>query len=141
MADRRCPGPGDLRAGACRPLTRAHLTRRLGLLLGAWLVFHLVSQLVYVSLDVILQIDADPANTPQFAHVLPIYLSKKAAFTLIVFAGIVTVAHLTRLLGEVREREREAARLEAALAGPASMPCAASYSRTSSSTPSTRCRR
>lgn len=98
-----------------RPLTRATLRTNLPWLLLGWLLFHLTSQLLYTLGDVTLQIEADPAWPRQFGPTLAIYLSKKAAFTLIVFAGMLTVAHLGRLIRTVRDREREAAQLEAAL--------------------------
>lgn len=98
-----------------RPLTRTSIGAALPVLLLGWLAFHLASQLLYTLGDVTLQIEADPAWPRQFWPTLAIYLSKKAAFTLIVFAGMITVAHLGRLMRTVRDREREAAQLEAAL--------------------------
>lgn len=98
-----------------RALTPQTLPTDIGVLLLGWLAFHVVSQGIYVAADVALQIDAVPGQPRLFAPLFLVYLSKKAAFTLIVFAGMVTVAHLGRLVRTVRDREREAAELEAAL--------------------------
>ena len=97
-------------------LARDALPRALALLAAGWLVFHLTTWLIFGSIEYLLHIGAADREWPTYSRLLVLYFTKRAAFTLMVFAGIVVVAHLGALRRLAHERETRAAHLEAALA-------------------------
>ncbi len=95
---------------------RNALPRTIVLLLAGWLVFHLATWVMFGTVEWIFHIGAADRAWPTYSRLLILYFTKRAAFTLLVYAGIVVVAHLGALSRMVRERETRAAQLEAALA-------------------------
>jgi two-component system LytT family sensor kinase len=97
------------------PLTRTGWARAVPALLLGWLVFHVTVQVGYLAVQEVLPPALTDWPTSSFGDLLPIVLVKRAAFTLVVFIGIVVVAQMGMLYQRVLERERAAAELEAAL--------------------------
>jgi signal transduction histidine kinase len=96
-------------------LSRTNWVRAVPPLLLSWLVFHLAVQVSYLGVQELLPLSLNNWTEPSFLGLLPTYLVKKAAPTLLAFIGIVVVAQMGMLYQRVLERERAAAELEAAL--------------------------
>ncbi|MEO5799358.1 MAG: histidine kinase, partial [Gemmatimonadales bacterium] len=77
--------------------------------------FHCVVQLSYVLLERTFML-GDFSGAMAFPRHILMFLLKKAAFTIVVFIGMVLVQHLGDLYGQARDRERRAAQLRADLA-------------------------
>lgn len=95
---------------------REALPRTIALLLAGWLAFHLTTWVVFGTVEWLLHIGAPDREWPTYSRLLILYFTKRAAFTLLVYAGIVVVAHLGALSRLARERAIRAAHLSAALA-------------------------
>jgi two-component system LytT family sensor kinase len=95
---------------------RIALPRTIALLAAGWLAFHVSTWLIFGTIEWIFHIGAPDREWPTYSRLLILYFTKRAAFTLLVYAGIVVVAHLGALRRLAQERETRAAQLEAALA-------------------------
>jgi signal transduction histidine kinase len=95
---------------------RPHLPRTIALLGLGWLVFHVVLWSAYSLVEQLLRIGSPPREMPGYQLMLFTFLTKRAAFSLMVFLGIVVVTRLRTLAAVARERQLRAAHLETALA-------------------------
>ena len=95
------------------PLTGTTWSRRLPVYLLTWMACHLVIVSAYIVLERqwgTATIKSMPLNT-----VILLYVTKRIAFSLLVFTAIVVVAHTIDLYQRFRERERRALQLETQL--------------------------
>jgi two-component system LytT family sensor kinase len=95
---------------------RDALPRTVALLVLGWLAFHITTWVIFGTIEWVFRIGLPDREWPTYSRLLILYFTKRAAFTLLVYAGIVVVAHLGTLRRLARERETRAAQLETALA-------------------------
>lgn len=98
------------------PFEPPQLPRTIAVLGLGWVVFHAVVWSAYSAMEQLLQVGVPPREMPGYSLMLFTFLTKRAAFTLLVYAGIVVVTRLRTLAVVARERELRAAHLETALA-------------------------
>ena len=97
------------------PLTGHDWLRRLPVYLGVWVLLHVAIQVTYVLMERGIGLAGTLAEMELHRHVL-LYVTKRAAFSLLVFSGMVAAAHGSMLYRRYRERELRAVQLETQLA-------------------------
>ena len=97
------------------PLTGHDWLRRIPVYLGAWLLLQVAIQVTYVLVERGIGLAGTLAEMELHRHVL-LYVTKRAAFSLLVFSGMVAAAHGGILYRRYRERELRAVQLETQLA-------------------------
>jgi signal transduction histidine kinase len=97
------------------PLTGADWARRIPSYAVVWLLLQVTIQVLYVAAERSIGLAGTLAGMEPHRHVL-LYATKRAAFSLLVFAGIVAAAHAAMLYRRYRERELRAVHLETQLA-------------------------
>ena len=95
------------------PLTGSTWLRRLPMYLLTWVGCHLVVVSAYIVME--RQWGTAAMQAMPLNRLMLLYVTKKIAFNLLVFTGIVVVAHAIDLYYRYRERERRALQLETQL--------------------------
>jgi signal transduction histidine kinase len=97
------------------PLTGHDWPRRIPAYIAVWLLLQVAIQVLYVMAERSIGLAGTLAGMEPHRHVL-LYVTKRAAFSILVFAGMVAAAHATMLYRRYRERELRSAQLETQLA-------------------------